>query len=270
MPVDAGLSADLAALADLGRTGDAGQGRHDRILPDLDIVSDLAEIVDLHALVDQGGAHRGTVDRRAGPDIHVVFQDHVSQLLDLPVGAVLHRSEAETVVPDHHVGVKDAAVPDHTVVKDPHAGVQDTVAADLHMRTDVDLRTDMGPLSDAGRAGDRALRRETGPEAVPPQFRMAQPAEIIEQGRNGGIGVVDLDQRGRNRLPGLESAVDQQDAGFRIVDVMFVFGIGIEADVSFPRLFDAGRACNDGSGVADDLATQKFRNCPGCYFHQNF
>jgi hypothetical protein len=51
---------------------------------------------------------------------------------------------------------------------------------------------------------------------------------------------------------------------------MFVLEIGQETDIPLTGLLYAGRTCNDGSGVADDLATQQIRYRTGSDFHPFF
>ena len=96
---------------------------------------------------------------------------------------------------------------------------------------------------------------------------MAHPAEKVQQDRNALIGVIHLDQGSRNRLPGFERTVDEQDAGLRLIDILFVFGVGIEADVALAGLLDTGRRLDYGLRIADDLATEQFSQSLCGNFH---
>ena len=267
MAGNAGLAADRTVRTHLGRSGDAAQGRHHGIVPHFDIVGHLAEVVDLDALAHDGRAHCGAVDRRVGADLHIVFEHHVAQLGNLAIAAVFLRSEAEAVGADHHSGVQDASVPDHAVVADAHARIEDTVLPYFHAGAQIDLRVDICTLPYLCGKGDGATQGKPGTEPVTTLARSAHPVEEVEQDGYRRIGVVHPDERGGYRFFGFERLVDQQDAGFRIVDVMLVFGIGQETDISPPGLLDAGRARDHGRGVAHNLAAEKVCQGLRAYFH---
>ena len=59
--------------ADLNGTGNANLGCHNRIFADFHIVGDLHEVVQFHAPADDSRVHNGTVDRRIGADLDIVF-----------------------------------------------------------------------------------------------------------------------------------------------------------------------------------------------------
>ena len=77
------LAGQDAVFPYLGRTGDPALGRHDGVVPDLDVVRYLAQVVYLHSVPDDGRLHLGAVDGGAGTDLHVVADHDIPQMLDL-------------------------------------------------------------------------------------------------------------------------------------------------------------------------------------------
>ena len=57
----------------------------DAMAADLDIVSDLHQVVDLGALADHGVAIGAAVDGGVGPDLDIVLNDDAADLQDLAV-----------------------------------------------------------------------------------------------------------------------------------------------------------------------------------------
>ena len=67
------LSGKYAPFAYLGGTRHASLRSHYRVASYLYIVGNLDQVVQLYALMDDGGTHRGTVYARIGTDFHIVF-----------------------------------------------------------------------------------------------------------------------------------------------------------------------------------------------------
>src|SRR5438128_11521815 len=82
---DAHLPGEHDAPADPARPGDSHLGHDDRVLADLDVVTDLHEVIDLGSAADDRLSQGGAVDRRVGADLDVVLDQHGADLRDLPV-----------------------------------------------------------------------------------------------------------------------------------------------------------------------------------------
>ena len=160
MSGNADLACQYAVPADLGGAGDAALRSHHRIVADLDIVGDLAEVVYLHAVADDGGFHFRAVDGGAGSDFHIVADDDIPEMLDLLPGAVWLRSVAKAVRADHRIGMNDDIVPDHHSRVDAHSRINDAVLADDGIVTDIDVLEDLRVVTDDGVVADIGMASE--------------------------------------------------------------------------------------------------------------
>src|SRR5881227_1234630 len=96
-------------IAKLSRTSDADLRDEKAMLPDLHVVPDLDQIIDLGPLAYHGLAERSPIDRRAGPDLNIVFYPDNPDLRDL-VMFTLVRREPVAVRADDDAAVNDAPV----------------------------------------------------------------------------------------------------------------------------------------------------------------
>lgn len=110
MAIHAGLSGHDDVIADLGAAGDADLRAEEIILADLDIMSQMAKVIDLGAAADDGVIHRTVVDGGAGADLDVVSDDSAAQLANVMVVACLVSGEAEALTADDGMRTKDDAV----------------------------------------------------------------------------------------------------------------------------------------------------------------
>ena len=110
MAIHAGLSGHDDVIADLGASGDADLRAEEIILADLDIMSQMAKVIDLGAAADDGIIHRTVVDGGAGTDLDVVSDDSAAELADVMVVACLVSGEAEALTADDSMRTKDDAV----------------------------------------------------------------------------------------------------------------------------------------------------------------
>ena len=125
----AGLSANHAVSAKMGRAADANLSSQRRVFAYFNIVGQMDKVVELNAFVDMCGTHCGTVDSGVGTDLHVVVDHHVAHLRDLLVMAILLRSEAESISANYGTGMDDAAFTDHGISIQTHAWVQGRIVA---------------------------------------------------------------------------------------------------------------------------------------------
>ena len=134
--------------------------------PDADVVSEVAEVVDFHAVRDDGLVEGAPVDARVGPNLDVVADLGASHLrnLDLPLAV---EDETEPVGADDDAGVEDDAIADRRPRIKHHSRIQDAVGADGRAGADVTSGEDHSARAD-GRAGlddrpgpDRDVRSES-------------------------------------------------------------------------------------------------------------
>ena len=110
MAIHAGLSGHDDVIADLGAAGDANLRAEEIVLADLDIMSQMAKIIDLGAAADDGVIHRTVVDGGAGADLDVVSDDSTAELANVMVVTLFIGGEAEALTADDGMRTKDDAV----------------------------------------------------------------------------------------------------------------------------------------------------------------
>ena len=108
--IHAGLSGHDDVVADFGAAGDTDLRAEKIVLADFDIVSQMAEVIDLGTAADDGVVHRAIVDGGAGTNFSVVADDSAAELTDVMVVACLVSGEAEALTADDGVRTKDDAV----------------------------------------------------------------------------------------------------------------------------------------------------------------
>src|SRR6516225_964252 len=136
---------------------DSGLGGNDRVFSDDHVVSDLDEIVDLHAFLNPGSAESCAINRCVRADLDVVIDLHDSDLRDFLV-APFNRFESETVGPDdhaamnnhsgtnsasfanRHIGINQARVPNSAFMPNVTSGADDRLTADRRVRFDDGVR----------------------------------------------------------------------------------------------------------------------------------
>ena len=108
--IHTGLSSHDDVVADFGAAGDTDLRAEEIVLADFDIVSQVAEVIDLGTAADNGIIHRTVVDGGAGADFDVVADDSAAELADVMVMALFIGGEAEALTADDGVRTKDDAV----------------------------------------------------------------------------------------------------------------------------------------------------------------
>ena len=94
---------------DVGTARDPDAAGHRRMGADVDVVANLNQIVQFHAIFDHGVVERAAIDAGVGADLDVVADADCAQLFDLDPGPLMGR-EAKSVRPDHHTRVHDATL----------------------------------------------------------------------------------------------------------------------------------------------------------------
>ena len=110
MAIHAGLSGHDDVIADLGAAGNADLRAEEIVLADLDIMSQMAKVIDLGAAADDGGSVRPVVGGSVGTKLDVVSDDNAAELANVMVVACLVSGEAKALTADDSMRTKDDAV----------------------------------------------------------------------------------------------------------------------------------------------------------------
>ena len=95
----AALAGDRDIIAELGGTGDAHLRNKQAMFPDLHVVPDLDQVIDLGPLADHGLAERCPINRSSGSNLDVVLDPDDADLRDLVMLALVS-GEAVTIRAD--------------------------------------------------------------------------------------------------------------------------------------------------------------------------
>ena len=151
---NSGLGRDQYPLADGGAPGNAGQGDNHAALSDLNVVSNLHQVVDFCALPDPRLMQRGAIDAGAGSDLDIILNDHGPNGID-PQNARIGRLhfprlphdfgtpglnglETEPVISDRRIRFHDHATSNPDTVPDTDAGKKQAVGSDFNICADLD------------------------------------------------------------------------------------------------------------------------------------
>ncbi len=140
---------------------------------DLNIMADLHEIIDLGPLTDNRIAVGATINRRIGTNIHIILQDHTTNLRHLEMPLRPH-GESKSVLSDSGAGMDDDAIADQRMNNRgmrPHR----TITPDPHARPDHRIGGNDGSTADfRARANDHAgINNHAG---FKPRIRMDKAA----------------------------------------------------------------------------------------------
>ena len=207
-------------------------------------MGNLAEVVNLHALADDGGFHLGPVNGRSRSDFHVVPDDHIAQVLDFLPGTVRLRGVAEAIGTDDGIGMDDHVVTDDHARVDHHARINDTMLSDMGIVPDIDILKNLRKIPHRGMMAHIGVaaqihfpaefgRQEPGrPETAVTAVGTLGRGHVFQQGGQGGIGIVYPHHRGVHSLLGFKILVHQQDRSLAGVNELFVFRVGIKTELT--------------------------------------
>src|SRR5690606_38453519 len=106
-----------AVATDTGAAGNADTGRHRGVITNLHVVGNLDLVVQLDAVADHGVVDGAAVDGGIGTDLHVITNQHATDLGDLlPAAAIIGKAEA--LPADHRTGLN------HHPLAHPHIVIQ--------------------------------------------------------------------------------------------------------------------------------------------------
>src|SRR6266850_1599989 len=158
-------NSNLAAENDVvGNNAAAGNPRlrgNDDVLPDLNIVGDVHQVIDLCALPNYSGVEGAAVDSYVGADLNVISDDQQSDLRKLFVpagGEVAHIAESVTPQNRSRVHVYPVTYAGARIHGDGVADV--TLSADYHLAPYSAPRPDAGAFADDGVFADYGIRSD--------------------------------------------------------------------------------------------------------------
>src|SRR6187549_928095 len=138
--------AHLDMVPNRDRTGNPGERRHHAMAPNLAVVPNLNEVVDLGPFADHGIADRAAVDGRVRADLDIVLDDDPADLRDFPIAGGAGQ-KAKAILSDAHAPMDHDAVADQRM----HNGGRRSdraVAPDPHLRAYHGSRPDDGAGTD--------------------------------------------------------------------------------------------------------------------------
>jgi len=265
------------SVADLRRTGDPAQRRHEAFFADLDVVGDLDQVVDLRPRADARDAGRGPVHRGVGLQFHIVPDLHRSDLRDLLVPAFVE-SESVSVSADHDAGLEDAPVPDLAVLPHGDAGIEEALGTDLGVSADIAVGVEDGIVPDDGvllhhhvGAQDHVLsdpgaRAHHGRRMGRRRVLQLLTSEKFQQAGPTPRGV--LEDHGRPAV-GVHPRGDQERGGFGRVDIGGVFRVTQERHVLVRGLGQSGHSFDGQPRRPLELAVHERRDFAEGDLHGN-
>src|SRR5581483_206653 len=112
------------------RSGDAGLRDDDVVRANLNVMSNLNEVIDLCSLANPGGFETRPVNRCIGADLYVVFKDDNAELFKLSMLAFCVCSKPESARSDHRTWLQNDAVTDDAFFPDGGVRMEKAVGAD--------------------------------------------------------------------------------------------------------------------------------------------
>jgi len=103
-------------------------------------MSDLDEVVDLCSGADARLSHRGTIDRRIGANLDIIFNDYRTNLRDLVVSAVWFCRKTKSVAANDGAVLHNHPIANLHALADRDVRVDDAVVANLRARTNGHVR----------------------------------------------------------------------------------------------------------------------------------
>src|SRR5208282_4892846 len=144
---DSDLPRDHDPFADCAAAGNARLRCNDRVLANLNVVGNLHQIIDFHAVGNPRGFERAAIDRRIRADLHVVADLDAADLRKFPV-APFAADVPKPVAPDNRAGVHLDAIPQSRAGIERHARMKAASLPDTRAASHKAKRLDHRPGAD--------------------------------------------------------------------------------------------------------------------------
>src|SRR5689334_11723846 len=275
MPREANLAAEDAALPDDGAARDADLCGERRVGADAAVVRDHDEVVELHAILDDGVTHRAAVDRGVRADLDVDADIDTANLRHLDPRALLRR-EAEAIATDHRARLHHAARAEPHVMADEHARDETRILGDAGTALDDATGSDVTARADAHSFAYHRVRANLGARVDAGGgcnagvFSDARPQGWIgmQQRRDTRIGCMRIsDDERRHRGIRCRLRIEYHRPGPRCGELGGVLRIREERDRAWPGIAECRDGIDDGIRIAAQLAAEPYRQLPQGYAH---
>src|SRR5579871_1796876 len=177
------LRGDDTIISQARAAGETHLAHHQTMPADGHVVRDMYEVVDLRALADDRGTEGATVNGRVGADLHIIMDDHVTDLQHLAVAAFVEHvavairandgasmdSDAMANLGlrvDDDIGEQTCVVANLAVVTDVIPAQKCGTRAQSHTGADHAVRPDMRRGINLGRVGDDRARMNAWPKLI--------------------------------------------------------------------------------------------------------
>lgn len=282
MSGNAHLTCQDAVFTNFGRACYAAERSHNGVVPYYHVVSNLAEVVNLDSVADDGRFHLCAVYGGTGAYLYVIAYDYVAKVLYLLPGTIGLRYVSETIGPDDCIGVNDDVVPYYHSGINNRSGIEDAVLAYYGILADIYVLVYLGVVAYlCAAAYIRAcskinLLAELGREE-PYSAQTAEPAVAFLLGRgpfkqlcNSGIGIVHPDHCGAYRLLWLEVLVYKDYRSLAGINVMLILGVGIKTKFAGLAVFYLGKTFYYYLRVSIDGSPEQFGEILRFNFHYQY
>lgn len=230
---------------------DPGPRAYDAMLPNLHVVSDLHQIIDLGPLPDPSAAKSGSINGTVRADFHIVIHLHDPCLRNLDVATTL-KLEAEAVAAQDNPGMENCPVADDAASPNGHAIRDATILTDHGVMTDVAAGSDNGTCADPGAGFNDYVRLDTD-AFTQLHARRDHRCRMYPWGENDGLRreareylgecqcrILAADEQWRYRLGKVHRHERNRCLGR--LEGSDVFGVAEEGHVALTRFIDARSA----------------------------
>src|SRR5690606_27277764 len=125
-----------------------GLCRNDRVFTNGHVVGDLHQVIDFYALSYYCRTQGSPVHGGICSDIHIVFDDHITQLGDVFKSPVPLGGEPESIRADDGTGMDFTVIANLTTMVNLHSGMDDAVVSNAHLITNIGVRVYLDVFAD--------------------------------------------------------------------------------------------------------------------------
>ena len=167
-------------------------------------MGNLHQVVQLHAFVNDGTAHGRAVHTGIGTNLHIILDNHITNLWNLIV-TICIGSKAEAICTDDRSGMNRYTVTDMAVVIDRYMRIDACVVTNHHIVTDAGKGSNVAVFSDLCRSRNKSQRINTGLLGLHALVQLQQLGHTL-------VCVLHADEGSANRLFQRYIFVDQDNA----------------------------------------------------------
>ena len=136
-------------FANPGTSGNADHSGHGAVVTYLDVVANLDQIIQFHAIANNSAVQRSPIDGGVGANFHIIAQGYTTQLRNAMPHAFFV-SEAKTIRTDNRTTENMAALPNHHIVGQGYPGAEYGMIPDTGPGTNTGTGTYYDLLTNTG------------------------------------------------------------------------------------------------------------------------